>query len=91
MIAKDAAQARWKNSDRATLIMIENDHELKRMVWHSLAWLAIAAGLYLSSCYSYLLFHSLAEIFSVIVAVGIFIVAWHTRKIAENSYILLLN
>ena len=35
-------------------------------------------GLYMTSKYEYLLFHSLAELFSIIVAGGIFIVAWTT-------------
>lgn len=63
----------------------------KRIVWHGLVGIAIMAGLYLSSQYSYLLFHSTVEIFSVIVAVGIFVVAWHTRKPAGSSYLLLLG
>ncbi len=52
---------------------------------------AILAALYLSSLYSYLLFHSLAELFGVVVAAGIFIVAWNSRRILENNYLLLLG
>ena len=64
---------------------------MRRIVWYGLAGVAILLGLYLSSRHSYLLFHSLVETFSVIVAVGIFIVAWHTRKLAHSSYRLLLG
>lgn len=49
------------------------------------------AGMYLTSRYNYLLFHSLVEMFSVFVACGIFVVAWHTRELSSNSYILLLG
>lgn len=48
-------------------------------------------GLYFTSLYSYLLFHSLAEIFSVIVASGIFIVAWNSRKFLDNNYLLFIG
>ncbi len=36
-------------------------------------------GLYLTSLYNYLLFHSLAEIFSIVIAFSIFILAWNCR------------
>jgi len=48
-------------------------------------------GLYLTGLYSYLLFHTLVEIFSVIVACAIFMVAWNTRNFLNNSYLLLLG
>ncbi len=48
-------------------------------------------GLYLTSRYSYLLFHSLAEIFSVVVSFGIFVLAWNSRKFIDNNYILFLG
>ncbi|MGD9393509.1 MAG: MASE3 domain-containing protein [Dehalococcoidia bacterium] len=47
--------------------------------------------LYLASLYSYLLFHSLAEIFSITVAVAIFIVAWNSRRFLDNSYLVFLG
>jgi len=47
--------------------------------------------LYLASLYNYLLFHSLAEIFGIFVACGIFIVAWNSRKFLENNYLLFLG
>jgi signal transduction histidine kinase len=43
-------------------------------------------GLYLTSFYSYLLFHSLAELFSVVIACAIFMFAWNTRHYVEGSY-----
>ena len=48
-------------------------------------------GLYLSSLYNYLLFHSLAEFFSIVVAWAIFILAWNSRRIMDNNYLLLLG
>ena len=48
-------------------------------------------GLYLTSLYSYLLFHSLVEMFSIIVAIGIFIVAWNSRRFLDNNYLLFIG
>ena len=49
------------------------------------------AGLYASSRYNYLLFHSLVETFSIVVAAGIFVIAWNARRYIQNSYLLLLG
>jgi len=48
-------------------------------------------GLYLASLYNYLLFHSLAEIFSIIVACGIFMIAWNSRRFLDNNYLLFIG
>jgi len=55
------------------------------------AGVLVLLGLYLASRYNYLLFHSLAEIFSIVVAFGIFVVAWNSRRFLDNSYFLLLG
>lgn len=48
-------------------------------------------GLYLTSLYSYLLFHGLAEIFSIVIACGIFMIAWNSRRFIENQYLLFIG
>ena len=48
-------------------------------------------GLYLSSLYNYLLFHCLAELFSVVIAIGVFAIAWNSRRFLENNYLLYLG
>jgi len=53
--------------------------------------IAIISGLYLASLYSYILFHSLAEVFSIIIAFCIFIVAWNTRHLINNDYLVFLG
>ena len=69
-----------------------NDQESKFVKPLSLFSCAAAlVGLYLASRYNYLLFHSLVEIFTVIVASGIFIIAWNTRRILNNNYFLLVG
>jgi PAS domain S-box-containing protein len=51
----------------------------------------VLLGLYLSSLYNYLLFHSLAEIFSIVIACGIFMIAWNSRRFLDNNYLLLIG
>lgn len=50
-----------------------------------------AVGLYLISRYNYLLFHSLAELFSIVVAGCIFIIAWNARHLLDNAYLLFIG
>ncbi|MEE4358610.1 MAG: MASE3 domain-containing protein [Desulfococcaceae bacterium] len=52
-----------------------------------LGLLALLA-LYLSSLYNYLLFHTLAEFFSILVAGSMFMIAWNSRKYIENTYLI---
>jgi PAS domain S-box-containing protein len=56
-----------------------------------LVGILVFLGLYLASLYNYLLFHSLAEIFSIVVACGIFMVTWNSRRFLDNNYLLFLG
>jgi PAS domain S-box-containing protein len=39
----------------------------------------------------FLLYHSLAEIFSIVIAFAIFVIAWNSRRFIENSYLLFIG
>lgn len=56
-----------------------------------LSGLAVAVGLYLASRYHYLLFHTTAELFSIIIAVCVFVIAWNARLMMNNNYLMLLG
>lgn len=56
-----------------------------------LSGIVILFLLYLLGRYDYLLFHTVVEIFGVIVAFGIFIIAWNSRKFLENDFLLFLG
>ena len=45
---------------------------------------------FLTSYYNYLLFHTVAELFSIIIAGGIFVIGWNSRKQIDNSYFLVM-
>jgi len=61
------------------------------ILWRAAIAAVVLVVLYLTSTYNYLLFHSLAEIFSIVVAWGIFLVAWNSRKYLNNNYLLFLG
>ena len=56
----------------------------------SAAGVSIAA-LYLLSRLNYLLFHSSVEAFSIVIAFAIFAIAWNSRRIMDNSYLLFIG
>ncbi len=48
-------------------------------------------SLYTLTLYNYLLYHTAAELFSIIISFSIFIVAWNSRHLQNNSYFLVLG
>jgi len=64
--------------------------------WIQFLWIALSAGAVLSGLLlisedSYLLFHSLIEIFSIIVAGSIFMITWNARSYLDNDYFLFIG
>ncbi|WP_022663363.1 sensor histidine kinase [Paucidesulfovibrio longus] len=49
------------------------------------------AALFVVSRYNYLLFHTLAELFSIAVAWAAFVVAWNSRERLQRGYLLILG
>ncbi len=56
-----------------------------------LSGLLVLLALFLSSLHSYLLFHNLAEIFSIVIACAIFMFAWNARHFLQNNYLLFIG
>lgn len=50
--------------------------------------LVVVGFFLLAAHFNYLFFHLLIELFSMLVAIGIFIVAWNTRKVQSNKFVL---
>jgi PAS domain S-box-containing protein len=61
------------------------------LAWQVLIWTLVLVGLYVASLYNYNLFHSLGEFFSIIIAATLFLVAWNSRQIIDNNYLLILG
>ncbi|UCD50185.1 MAG: GHKL domain-containing protein [Phycisphaerales bacterium] len=55
------------------------------------AALAVLAGLHAITAYNYLVFHTIVEVFAIVVACGIFMLAWNSREISQNGYLLFLG
>jgi len=51
----------------------------------------VLIGLAATGLHSFLLFHSLAEMFSITVACGIFMVAWNSRRLGTENYFMVLG
>jgi PAS domain S-box-containing protein len=55
-------------------------------------WLMLVlGGVILTSRYNYLLFHSLAEFFSIVIAWSFFVLAWNTRRYVKDDTLLILG
>ncbi len=54
-------------------------------------WLIFTAVLYTVSLYSYLLFHNLAELFSIVVAAAVFMLTWNTRRFMDNDFLFFIG
>lgn len=57
----------------------------------SLVLVLVVSGIYLASFYNYLLFHSLAELVSITIALAIFFIIWNSRDFGDNSYFLVIG
>ena len=61
---------------------------------HSLSliiWPLLCVGLHFTSLYSYILFHIIAESFSIVIAFSLFMIAWNTRYLTKNNYVLFIS
>jgi signal transduction histidine kinase len=70
---------------------MEKHSNIRRESVTILAGAFVLVGLYVASLYSYLLFHSLGELFSIVIACSIFVLAWNTRRFLDNNYLLLMG
>ena len=82
--------ARIQEHGDSTRIKPEN---LFKVFSHQHVWappLALTVFLGAVSTYSYLLFHTLAELFAVMVALLIYVVAWQTYRFSRNGLLIFL-
>ncbi len=64
---------------------------MKRAAGYVFFGLALLAGLSLARLHGYLLFHSVAEGFSIVIACTVFVIAWNARRVLDNHYFLLVG
>jgi len=67
----------------------------KSTLWRDLIeYFILIIGLlliFLLSTYSYLLFHSIAEVISIVISGGIFFIGWNSRKYMNSSFFLIVG
>ncbi|MDI9444272.1 MAG: MASE3 domain-containing protein [Planctomycetota bacterium] len=51
----------------------------------------VLVGVLLARCHNYLLFHSLAELFSIALTFGVFTLFWNARRFLDNGFFLLIG
>ena len=51
----------------------------------------ILSLLFIVSRYNYLIFHTLAEFFSIIIAWGLFIIVWNTKETVKNDALVIIG
>ncbi|MFH1035459.1 MAG: MASE3 domain-containing protein [Pseudomonadota bacterium] len=61
------------------------------ILWQAILGALALSGLTLTRLHSYLLFHTLAEFFSIVVACAVFILAWNARRFMDQGYLLFLG
>ncbi|MEJ2616112.1 MAG: MASE3 domain-containing protein [Ignavibacteriaceae bacterium] len=63
----------------------------KNSITFSLIIIIVTLFLYLISLDNYLLFHSLAESFSIVISCGIFMVIWNSRRYIDNNFFIIIG
>ncbi|WP_027191314.1 sensor histidine kinase [Fundidesulfovibrio putealis] len=53
--------------------------------------IVLLVALVMSASYSYLFFHTFAELFSIVIAFGVFMLAWNTQRFMNNGYLLFMG
>jgi len=48
-------------------------------------------GLYIVSLYSYPVFHTISELFSIVIGFGLFMMIWNSRRLIDNDYLLFIG
>jgi len=64
-----------------------NAGPLRALAYNGLGLLGAALLLYAVSTYSFSVFHGVVELFAASVALSIFFVTWHTRRLMDSSYV----
>lgn len=64
---------------------------VNRTVLSGVGVLAIVVVLYVIQVHNYLLFHAFIELFSIVIAFGIFVIAWNGRRYTDGDYLQTLG
>ncbi|MDD2735477.1 MAG: MASE3 domain-containing protein [Desulfuromonadaceae bacterium] len=71
-------------------MVLEEKMYSKKMVYWSFIFTTII-GLYLTSNVNYLLFHSIVELFSIVIAFTVFVITWNSLGYINNPYLIVVG
>ena len=76
--------------------MLDNVNDSKESILQRdlIEYIVLGIGLFLTfllSTYSYLLFHSIAEVISIVISGGIFFIGWNSRRYMNSSFFLIIG
>ncbi len=63
---------------------------LRRAAYHLIGTALLLVGLYAISVHNYLLFHSLAEIFAIVIGFAIFSLCWNCHRLLRDNFLVFL-
>ena len=72
----------------STLMEHSKPSQLPRTILVVITTLLAVLGLYLTSLKSYLLFHTLVELSSIVIGFSVLLVVWNARRWLNNNYLL---
>jgi len=84
-------QQSLRATERITLALDRNTDPFDTRPLFALLFVLLLPVFYLISTSNYLLFHSLVECYSFVVAVSIFVLTWNTRLYLEDSFLLFIG
>lgn len=61
-------------------------YKYKKGILKTIILLFVAVVLYLTNLYDYLLFHSLAELFTIIIGFTLFVIVWNSRNFSKQHF-----
>ncbi len=77
---------------RKKLILTEaGSSSVSNIFYPLLTGISLFVLLFIISQYNYLIFHTLAELFSIVIAWSLFIIVWNTRKAVKNDALVFLG
>ena len=78
-------------SDIKKSVMTKTNSNVLKTLYSFLPGLVILILLFIVSRYNYLIFHTLAEFFSIVVAWSLFAIVWNTRMTIKNDALVFLG
>ncbi len=70
---------------------VSNQWRVIKLLAYIVVIAVIVIALYLVQLYSYLLFHSIIELVSIVIAFGVFIIGWNTTRFSKDKLYLYLG